>query len=78
MRAIRPGFEFGMELHRDKPWMIRKFNDFHQVAIRIDSGDAHAMLTERIPVMVVEFIAMAVAFKNILDAISGAGNGIIR
>ena len=40
MRTRGLALEFGMELHADEEGMVGYFDNFHEVALRVDACDA--------------------------------------
>ena len=69
MRVHGAGFEFRMKLASKKPGVGRDFHNFHQIGIRADTAHNHTVLYERLAVLVVKFIAVAVALKDTLLAV---------
>ena len=43
------GFEFGMKLATEKPGMVRKLDDLHQVRILEDPGNDHTLFHQTTP-----------------------------
>ena len=61
MGDLGAGFELRMELAPQKPGVIGDFDDLYQLPVGRGAGDAQARLGQAIPVLVVKFIAVAVA-----------------
>ena len=68
--AIGPGLEFRMELHADVKRVTGELHRFDQPVVRRGARENHAMLAKNIPVAVVEFIAVAVAFLHFGASVS--------
>src|SRR3954449_10922717 len=64
MRLARLALKFRMELARDKERMIRQLDHFHQFAIRRSAAENKTRLLELLPVNIVEFITVPVAFVD--------------
>ena len=65
MRPVRSGFEFRMCLCRNEPRMGRDFDHFDDAAVRRESAQRHSMFLQDVAVIVVHFIAVAVAFADL-------------
>ena len=70
MGRIGFGFEFRMELAGHKPWVTFELNDLRQILRSINSRKEHAVFLKLGPIFVVEFIAVAVPFRNAVLAVS--------
>ena len=66
MRFLETGFEFRMELNTDEIIIVFVFHRFHDVFVKRSSGKHHAVFFEYLPIFVVELIAMAVSFLDVL------------
>src|SRR5690348_123177 len=64
MRRERLGLEFRMELATEKPRMIRRLDNFHINAIGRLAADFEARSSERLFIIAIKFVAMAVTFRN--------------
>ena len=64
MRRKRLRFEFRMELAAQKPRMIGSFHDFDVHAVRRAPRDAKSGARERLLILAIEFVAMAMTFGN--------------
>ena len=53
------GFEFGVELAAEEPWVVGGFDDFDVHAVGSASGDAETGAGERVFVFAIEFVAVA-------------------
>ena len=73
MRRERLRFEFRMELAADEPGMIGHFDDFDVHAVGRAAGDAESGARQRLLVLAIEFVAMAVALGNFERAV-----GLVR
>src|SRR5450756_2112634 len=56
------GRELGVKLDADEEWMIREFEGLDQVLLRVDGSDAHTMFFEGCTILVVELVAVTMAF----------------
>ena len=65
MRYVRLRLEFGVKLDGYEPRVVGYFDDFNQVALWIDPRDAQAGSFELGSVLIVKFVAMAVAFHDL-------------
>ena len=70
MRAVGFGFEFRMELARHEPGMVRQLDDLHQVLARVVPREHHAGFLELLSIIIVEFIPVPVALRDIFFLIS--------
>ena len=64
VRAVWSGFEFWMGLCGDEPGMIRKLDHFDDPSVRGDAGQLHTVFRQGLAVIVVDLIAVTVAFVN--------------
>ena len=62
-----------MELAAQEPRVIGDFNDFHQRAIGGLAAENHAHIRKAFPVGVVEFVAVAVAFGDVVLSVGFEG-----
>src|SRR3546814_10424523 len=69
MRIERLRLEFRMELHPDKPWMVRALNDFRQHAVGRHARKDEPALFELFAIRAVDLITMAVALADVVGAI---------
>src|SRR5262245_13338868 len=69
MRRQRLGLEFRVELTTQKPRMLGRLNDFHVGAVRRAPGDTQTRRYERLLVITVEFVSVAVALANLKHAV---------
>lgn len=70
MRLIRAGLEFRVELHADAEVVLRHFHGLDDPAVRRGAADDHACFCECLSVIVIELIAVAVAFIDMGNAIA--------
>ena len=70
MRLIRAGLKFRVELHADAEVVLRHFHGLDDPAVRRGAADDHACFCECLSVIVIELIAVAVAFINMGNAIA--------
>src|SRR5574341_204441 len=69
MAIHRPRFKLGMELAAEEPGMAFELDDLDKVAIRRQAAQHHAFGAELSSIAIIEFIAMAVAFGDLLLAV---------
>ena len=67
MRAVGAGPEFGMELAGHHPRMVLDLGYLHQPVIRRKPAEDHAFLLEMPAVVIIKFIAVAVALIDNLS-----------
>src|SRR5579862_8505492 len=70
MRSKWLRFEFGMKLAANEPRMIGHFDNFDIHAIGRPAGDAESGARERLLVLAIKFVAMAMALGNLKRAVS--------
>ena len=70
MCLVRSALEFRMILHSDKEIAGRYFHCFHQLSVRRKSGNRHAAVFIILTVKIVEFIAVAVTFPDLIAVIA--------
>ena len=70
MRLIRAGLKFRVELHADAEVVLRYFHGLDDPAVRRGAADDHACFCECLSVIVIELIAVAVAFIDMGNAIA--------
>ena len=59
-----------MKLHRYKPRMLFQLDDFHQIALRVDSRKQHVGVFKPAAVQIIKFIAMPMALTDFVHFIS--------
>ena len=64
MRFEGLGFEFGVELAAEKPWMLGRLDDLDVIFVGRAAGDEQAGVRESFLVVAVEFVAVAVALAD--------------
>ena len=64
------GGEFRVELTGEKPGVVRDFYDFYQRAVGRTTRDPETCLGQEIQVIVIELIAVTMAFENDLLTIN--------
>src|SRR5215467_12676560 len=64
MRSEGFGFEFGMKLATQEPWMISQFDDLHEILIGRHAGNNQTLLREIAFKRPVEFVTMAMALGD--------------
>src|SRR3569833_3412898 len=69
------GLEFRMELAGDEPGMIVELDHFDEAAVLRTPGDGEAGPLQRLEIIVVEFVAMAVTLDDAVLAIRLMGLG---
>src|SRR5437763_4774060 len=65
VRLERAGFQLRVELHPDEPRMILVLDDLRQDAVGRHAGEPHAALLEPALVIGIDFVAVAVALRNL-------------
>src|SRR3546814_900442 len=78
MRIERLRLEFRMELHPDKPWMVRALNDFRQHAVGRHARKDEPALFELFEIRAVDLITMAVALADVVGAIDARDMAVRR
>ena len=74
---VGTGLQLRMELDAHEPGVVQVFHDLHQLVIRRHAHQGQAAVGQGFPVVVVELIAVAVAFIDDLFAISFIGLGVL-
>ena len=69
MGLIRPGFEFGMELDAHMETAAGGFHCLDQGPVRRSAADGQTRLLQLLPICIVEFKTMSVAFGNLRCAV---------
>ena len=69
MGPVGSGLEFRMVLAGDEEGMIGKFHDFHQSVFVIDGADDQPRVFQFVAVGRVEFVPVAVAFRDAVLAV---------
>src|SRR5271165_6784495 len=64
MRRVGFALEFRVKLAAHVKWMSGQFDQLNQLAVRRGAAEEEARLLKRLPIMVVEFIAVTVAFVD--------------
>ena len=64
VRTRRAGFEFRVRLRSDEPRVVAQLHHFHDVLVRGDAADVHPRVLQRLAVVVVDLITMAVPFVD--------------
>ena len=64
MRVDWARFQLGMELSRHEPGMVRELDNFHEVVVRIDAAEPHAVIREFLLELIIHFESMAMALGN--------------
>ena len=75
MWTVRPGFELRMCLCRNEPRMGRDLDHLDDAAVRRESAQRHPVFLQDVAVIVVYFIAVAVAFADLSCAVQFLGEG---
>src|SRR5690348_17863427 len=76
MRLEWPAFELGVELDPDEPRMVRPLDDLGQLIVGRHSGEDQARALERIAIVDVDLVAMAVPFADAVRAIDRADDAV--
>src|SRR5574337_118488 len=64
MGSFGTRLKFRVELAADEPWVIRQLNHLHQHIVRREPAQSHAVAFQDLPEVVVDLVAMAVAFAD--------------
>ena len=77
LRAQGGALEFGVELGATKPRVVLQFGNLHELMLPHHMMSAHDQpdLLQRVAVVVVEFIAVAVAFFDDIALVGRVGMG---
>ena len=70
MRFYGPRLEFGMELTPEEPWMVAEFYYLDEFMIGREAAYDQSLRSEQLPVFIVEFITVAMPFRNLLRTVS--------
>src|SRR5438270_6874539 len=62
-------FQLGMELDADEPRMVGAFDDFGQAIVGAHSGEQQPAALERLAIMDVDLVAMAMALADVGHAV---------
>src|SRR5208282_1434900 len=73
MRLERGGLEFGMELAAEEPRVVGVFDDFHVHAVGRAPGDAESRRHQRLFVLRVELVTVAMPLGNFRGAVGARG-----
>ena len=65
MRVVGAAFEFGVELGAEEPVFAGDFGDFAEAVVWGEAGEADSGGFESFAVVVVDFVAVAVAFGDV-------------
>ena len=77
MGFVGAALEFGVELHAHEKGCAGYFYGFHQPPVRGQTGETQARARQRVPVFVGKFIAVAVAFADLLCIVTTSDHGVI-
>ena len=75
MWVIRPGLEFRVELASDVIWVIWKFDNLDELPLDVGARKNESGLFEISLVFVVEFVTVAMAFRDVETMIKGFREG---
>ena len=78
MRSCRARFEFGVRLRSQEPRVVFELDHFHNVLVRRNAANVHAVRFELVAIVVVDFVTVAVTFVNELLTVSLIRFGILR
>ena len=73
MRTVRTGFEFRMSLRGNEEGMRRNLNPFDNMLIRREADRNKACFPEGFAIIIIDFITMAMTFRDILRSIKLIG-----
>ena len=74
MRLKGFAFELWVVLHADEPGMVFQLNYLHQVLVGLGSSHDHSLLREKLAVLVIELIAVAVSLIDESRAVAAMGS----
>ena len=78
MRAERLGLELGMKLDGQVPGMAGELDDLDELPIERPADNLEAAIEERLLILAVELVAMAMALVDDLLAVEAPGQGVGR
>ncbi len=70
VRSVRAAFKLGMKLNADEKAVLRQLDCFDNPAVRGGAADYEAGLFHKLPVLIVEFVAVAMTLENEIGMIS--------
>ena len=70
MRSVGPAFKFRMKLNSDIEIMLRKLYCFYDMPVRRCPADGKASCFQRVPICIVEFIAVSVTLPDQLRPVT--------
>ena len=70
MGMVGTGLQLRMELHAHIPGMLRHFHDLHQAAIGRQTAQAQARAGQRLAVLVIELVTVAVALADLIRTVN--------
>ena len=73
MRGQRLRLKLRMELAAEEPGMLRRFDDFDVFAVGGAARDSESGIGERLFVLAVELVAVAVTLGNLRGAVRAEG-----
>ena len=73
MRVVGAAFEFGMELCSEEPAFAGDFGDFAEAVVWGEASEADSGGFESFAVVVVDFVAVAVAFGDVVLSVGFEG-----
>src|SRR6185295_12643479 len=73
VRRLRARFELRVELAADEIGVLRQLDHLHQAAVGRRARDEHAVAGQRLAVVVVDLVAMAVPLADLGGAVRGGG-----
>src|SRR5438874_2050469 len=76
MRLERPALELGMELDADEPRMVGPLDDFGQLTVGRHAGKDQSRSLERVTIVDVDLVAVAVPLADRVGAVDRADNAI--
>ncbi len=78
MRFDGLALELRMELHCKVEWVRRQLNNLNQIAIRAQARESHSVRFELVSIHVIEFIAMAMPFGDLVRLVGDLSSRILR
>ena len=80
MWAVGPRRELRMELRSHKKRMTRKLDYFNKISFGVYAGKHKTLFLKNLPIFIVHFIAVAMAFQYLFCAVCfcGFGTGLYK
>ncbi len=76
VRSEGAGLELGMKLSSKEERVVREFKNFHQILVGIDAGEDEAGGGKLVAIVIIEFVAVAVAFGDSVGFVGAVGESV--